>query len=139
MLATETIFLTDYMVNTSSLLFPINITAGTGITGNYDTKYVKDQFYEGDDLYVYGYLNWDNGSAIAFNEVNITIRDSIGNVLATATGFTDINGFFNITSINVGIWPDDAEIWVTFYPEDNFGTPDFYYVEFSEQQVYRES
>jgi len=132
------IFLTDYMVNTSSLLYPINITAGTGITGNYDTKYVKDEFYDGDDLYVYGYLNWDNGSAMALVEVNITIMDSIGNMLATATGFTDSNGFFNIT-LSVGLLWEDVEVWVTFYPEDNFSAPDFYYVEFSEQQVYRGS
>ena len=119
-----------------SILIPINITAGTNINGNYDTKIVKDQFYDGDDLYVYGFLTWDNGTAMAFMEVNVTIRDSIGNVLATATGVTDISGFFNITLI-VGNWPDNAEVWVTFYPEDNFSAPDYYYVEFFEIELYR--
>ena len=74
---------------------------------------------------------------MAFMEVNVTIRDSIGNVLATATGVTYISGFFNITLL-VGNWPDNAEVWVTFYPEDNFSAPDYYYVEFFEIEVYRE-
>jgi hypothetical protein len=131
------ISLTDYMVHASSVLLSVNITAGTGITGNYDTEVVKNQFYEGDNLYVYGYLSWDNGTAMASMEVNITIRDNIGNILATVTGTTDVSGFFNVT-ILIGSWPDDAEVWITFYPEDNFSAPDFYYVEFCEQQVYRE-
>ncbi|NVM45505.1 MAG: transglutaminase domain-containing protein [Candidatus Lokiarchaeota archaeon] len=130
------ISLTNYM-ETVSRSIQINITAGTNINGNYDTKVVKDQFYEGDDLYVYGFLNWDNGTAMAGMEVNITIRDSIGNVLATATGSTDIAGFFNITLV-VGSWPDNAEVWVTFYPEANFSTPYYYFVEFFEIQLYRE-
>jgi len=132
------ISLTDYMIHNSSLRILLNITAGIGITGNYDTEIVKNQFYEGDNLYVYGYLSWDNGTAMVSMEVNFTIRDNIGNILATATWTTDANGFFNVT-ILIGSWPDDAEVWVTFYPEDNFSTPDFYYVELFEQQVYRES
>lgn len=127
----------NYMTTAISMLIPINITAGANINGNYDTKVVKDQFYEGDDLYVYGYLYWDNGTTMAFMEVNVTIRDSMGNVLATATGFTDINGFFNIT-ILVGSWPDNAKVWVTFYPEDNFSAPDYYYVAFVPIELYRE-
>jgi transglutaminase-like putative cysteine protease len=130
------ISLTNYMQIAMSWL-PINITAGTNINGNYDTKVVKDQFYDGDDLYVYGFLNWDNGTAMVGMEVNVTIRDSIGNVLATAIGFTDTNGFFNITLI-IGSWPDNAEVWVTFYPENNFSAPVYYFVEFFEIEVYRE-
>jgi len=131
------ISLTNYMQTAMSMIVPINITAGTFINGNYNTKVVKDQFYDGDDLYVYGFLTWDNGTAMASMDVNVTIRDSIGNVLATATGTTDINGFFNITIV-VGSWPDNAEVWVTFYPEDNFGAPDYYFVEFFEIELYRE-
>ncbi len=130
------ISLLNYM-ETANRFIQINITAGTYINGNYDTRVVKDEFYFGDDLYAYGFLNWDNGTAMAFMEVNITIRDSIGNVLATATGSTDMNGFFNITIV-VGSWPDNAEVWVTFYPEDNFSAPDCYYVEFFEIELYRE-
>ncbi len=131
------ISLSNYMETEISMIIPINITAGTNINGNYDTKVVKDQFYDGDDLYVYGFLNWDNGTAMVGMEVNVTIRDSIGNVLATAIGFTDISGFFNITLL-IGSWPDNTEVWVTFYPEENFSAPDYYYVEYSEIELYRE-
>jgi len=131
------ISLPNFMGTAISMVIPINITAGTYINGNYDTRVVKDQFYYGDDLYVYGFLNWDNGTAMSFMEVNVTIRNSIGNILATAIGFTDINGFFNITLV-VGSWPDNAEVWVEFYPEDNFGAPDYYYVEFFEIELFRE-
>ena len=131
------ISLFNYMDTAISTIIPINITAGVSINGNYDTRVVKDQFYFGDDLYAYGFLNWDNGTAMAFMEVNVTIRDSLGNVLASATGFTDGSGFFNITFI-VGSWPDNAEVWVSFYPEDNFSNPDYYFVEFFEIELYRE-
>jgi len=129
------ISLSNYMETVISFN-PINITAGTNINGNYDTRVVKDQFYFGDDLYVYGFLNWDNGTAMDGMLVNVTIRDSMGNVLATSTDYT-VNGFFNITLL-VGSWPDDAEVWVTFYPEDNFSAPDHYYVEFFPIELYRE-
>jgi len=130
------ISLTNYMEFSLTSPISINITAGTNINGNYDTKVVKDQFYDGDDLYAFGFLNWDNGTAMAFMEVNVTIRDSIGNVLATATGSTLINGFFNIT-ILIGSWPDNAEVWVSFYPEENFSAPEYYFVEFFEIELYR--
>jgi len=130
------ISLTSYMDISNSLFIPINITAGTVISGEYDTKVVKDEFYFGDDLYAYGFLNWDNGTAMTSMELNVTIRDDIGNILGTATGFTDGSGFFNIT-ILIGSWPDDAEVWVTFYPEDNFISPDYYNVEFFEIELFR--
>ncbi|MFW9771215.1 MAG: hypothetical protein ACFFEO_03485, partial [Candidatus Thorarchaeota archaeon] len=132
------ISLTNYMIPSMSMLVPINITAGTSIIGNYDTRVVKDQFYEGDDLYAWGYLRWDNGSALAFNEVNVTIRDSLGNIISSGIGFTDINGFFNIT-IPVGAgWPDNAQVWVNFYPKDNFGAPFYYFIKAIEQQLFRQ-
>jgi len=127
----------NYMSYESSSLIPINISAGTTLSGNYDTRVVKDQFYEGDDLYAYGYLRWDNGTEIAFKEVNVTIRDSIGNTITSATGFTDINGFFNITIVIGAGWPDNAEVWVSFYPEDNFAAPRYYFIKSSEEQLFR--
>jgi hypothetical protein len=130
------ISLSSYMESVISMIIPINITAGTVISGEYDTKVVEDDFYEGDDLYVYGFLNWDNGTAMTFMELNVTVRDSIGNILGTAIGFTDGSGFFNITII-IGSWPANAEIWVTFYPEDNFSSPDYYYVEFYKIEFFR--
>ena len=41
-------------------------------------------------------------------EINVTIRDGTGSILATQTGFTDAFGFFNIT-FTVGNW-DDTEV-----------------------------
>jgi len=127
----------NYMGYESSSPILLNVSAGTTLSGNFDTRVVKDQFYEGDDLYAYGYLRWDNGTEIAFKEVNVTIRDSIGNIITSATGFTDINGFFNITIIIGAGWPDNAEVWVSFYPEDNFAAPRYYFIKSSEQQLFR--
>ena len=124
------------MINSSSVLVSVNITAGTSINGNFDTRVVKDQFYWGDDLYAFGYLTWDNGTAIAGKEVTITIRDNLGGIITTATGFTDGNGLFNIT-ILIGDWPDDAEVWASFYPEDNFIAPFYNYIESTEKQLFR--
>jgi len=130
------ISLTNYMNSSRSMIIPINITAGTVISGEYDTNIVKDDFYEGDDLYVYGFLTWDNGTAMSSMEINVTVRDSIGNVLGTAIGVTDGSGFFNVTIV-IGSWPANAEIWVTFYPEDNFSSPGYYYIEFYEIELFR--
>ncbi len=133
------ISMSNYMVHNSSLLISIDITASTYIIGSYETKVVKDDWYYGDDCYVYGNLYWDNGTAMAFMEINVTIRDGVGGILATQVGFTDINGFFNLT-FTVGDWLDDTEVWVYFYPDDpsNFGIPDGLYIIASEQEVFRQ-
>ncbi len=81
-------------------------------------------------------MTWDNGTAMSSMEINVTVRDSIGNILGTAIEVTDGSGFFNITII-IGNWPSNAEIWATFYPEDNFGSPDYYYIEFYEFELFR--
>ncbi len=134
------ISLSNYMIHNSSLLIPINITAGTSISGNYETNVVKNDWYYGDDCYVYGYLYWDNGTAMASMEINVTIRDGAGAILATQINVTDGSGFFNLTFI-VGDWPDNTEIWVNFYPDDpdNFGVPDGLYIISTEQEVYRQT
>jgi hypothetical protein len=123
------IWMNDYMVHNSSILIPIDIVAGTLLSGNYETKVVKDDWYFGDDCYVYGTLSWDNGTLMTGMEVNITIRNGIGAILATQTIVTDGSGFFNVTFV-VGDWLDDTEVWVYFYPQDpvNFGFPDGLYV-----------
>ncbi|MFX1315085.1 MAG: Ig-like domain-containing protein, partial [Promethearchaeota archaeon] len=132
------ISLSDYMVHTNSSLIPITVIAGTSISGNYDTRVDKQEWYYNDDLYVYGYLTWDNGTAMAFMEVNVTIRDGDGNILATAVGDTNGSGFFNIT-FKVGAWPPDTEVWCYFFPEDpdNFG-PSGIYVQIIEQELFRQ-
>jgi hypothetical protein len=126
------------MITSTSSILPINITAGTLLTGNFDTNVVKDDFYEGDDLYVYGYLTWDNGTAMNNMLVNVTIKNSLGETIATGSGYTDINGFFNITII-IGNWPSNSEIWISFIPENNFSYPHYYYINFYEIEVYRET
>ncbi|MFX0006074.1 MAG: Ig-like domain-containing protein, partial [Candidatus Hermodarchaeota archaeon] len=133
------IAMSDFMVHNSSLLISIDILASTYIVGSYETNVVKDDWYYGDECYVYGNLYWDNGTVMAFMEINVTIRDSTGVILATQVDFTDINGFFNLTFI-VGAWDDDTEVWVNFYPSDpaNFGIPEGLYIIETEQQVFRQ-
>ncbi|MFX1493961.1 MAG: transglutaminase-like domain-containing protein [Promethearchaeota archaeon] len=131
------ISLFNYMGHETSSLIPLNISAGTTLSGNYDTRVVKDQFYEGDDLYAYGYLRWDNGTGIADKIVNVTIRDSFGGIIASGFGTTKSDGFFNITIVIGAGWPDNSEIWVSFYPEENFAAPRYYFIRSSEQQLFR--
>ena len=132
------ISLSDYMVHNSSSDISIKIIAGTYIIGFYDTLYDKEDWYFNDELWVYGYLYWDNGTPIENMYINATVRDGNGNILETLLSFqTDAFGFFNVT-FTVGAWEDDTEIWVYFYPEDisNFG-PAGTYVQIIEQQVFR--
>ncbi|UCC21201.1 MAG: hypothetical protein JSV62_07975, partial [Promethearchaeota archaeon] len=132
------IFQSDYMVHSNSSLIPIDITAGTYIIGNYDTLYIKSGFYENDELYVYGTLHWDNGSIIANKQVNVTIRDQYGAILATNTDLTDGSGFFNI-SFTVGLWDEDTtEVSTNFYPEDSYPYPENTFIISTEQRVYRQ-
>jgi hypothetical protein len=132
------IHVTNYMINTSSLLLPINITADTSISGYYYTKYFNDIWYQTDHLYVVGNLTWDNNSFMVGMEINVTIRDSIGNIITSKLGITDAWGGFNISFI-VGAWPDDVEVWASFYPEDpnNFGSVDGAFINPSDQELYR--
>jgi hypothetical protein len=132
------ISMSDYMVHNSSLLIPIDVLAGTYIIGNYDTQYVKTGFYENDKLYVYGTLYWDNGTIMTNRIVNVTIRDEYGSILTTDTDYTDGTGFFNIT-FTIGLWDEDTtDVYANFYPEDSFSFPEYTYIVFTEQIIYRE-
>ncbi|MFX0188421.1 MAG: transglutaminase-like domain-containing protein [Candidatus Hodarchaeota archaeon] len=134
------ILIPNYMINKNSNVVNLSITAGTSvINGYYDTRVVKDSWYEGDDLYVYGNLIWDNMSAIENMKVNITVKDSNNQILATVINpdVTDVNGFFNVT-LTVGAWPDNAQIWIYFFPENNFPFPESFYVEAVQIQVFRQ-
>ena len=124
------IFLSDYMVHTNSLNISIKVIAGTYIIGFYDTLYDKEDWYYNDELWVYGILYWDNGTPMPNDmEINATVRDGNGNILATDLGLTDGSGFFNVT-FTVGAWEDDTEVRIYFYPTDT-------YVQIIEQQVFR--
>ena len=134
------ISLSDYMVHNTSSDISIKVIAGTSITGNYDTEY-HQQWYQGDTLYVYGYLRWDNGTAIDDKWVNITIWDGNGNILDSVLGHTDPNGKFNVSFTIKLDWDEDtAKVWVYFFPEDliNFGIPDGTYIYPAQEQIYRE-
>jgi hypothetical protein len=132
------IFMTNYMIHNSSLLILIDIIARTTVSGNYETNIVKDDWYYGDECYVYGYLTWDNGTAMVGMEINVTIRDGTGSILATQTGTTVALGFFNLT-FTVGNWDDNTEVWVYFFPEDlnNFGSTEGYYILPIQQEFFR--
>ncbi|MHA2128650.1 MAG: transglutaminase-like domain-containing protein, partial [Promethearchaeota archaeon] len=70
-------FIPNFMINTSSSLFQLNITAGTNL--NQDGFHTKSglnpsQWINDDVLYVYGSLNWDNGTALANMVINVTIK-----------------------------------------------------------------
>ncbi|MFX1390247.1 MAG: transglutaminase domain-containing protein [Promethearchaeota archaeon] len=133
------ISMSNFMVHNSSLLIQINVIAGNYIIGNYETNVVKDDWYYGDDCYVYGNLYWDNGTVMPFMEINVTIKDGSGGILSTQIGITDGSGFFNLTFI-VGAWDDDTEVWVNFYPEDpdNYGVPEGLFIASTEQEVFRQ-
>ncbi|MFX1490226.1 MAG: hypothetical protein ACFFBI_13830, partial [Promethearchaeota archaeon] len=128
----------NFMINASSSLETLSVNAGTYITGNYDTLYYKDAFYDGDELYVYGNLYWDNGTAIVGVQINVTIRDEFGTILDTTIWVTGPGGFFNV-SFTVGLWDEDTtDIRVYFYPEDSFPFPESTYIVFTEQRFYRQ-
>ena len=126
------------MINKSSILIPVNITAGTYISGNFETTF-EDGFYQFDSLYAYGYLYWDNGSLITGSRtINITVDDGFGGTIKTEIGSTDGSGWFNISVyIDSHDWPDETEIWANFYPVDSFTTPAHYYIEFTEIELFR--
>ncbi len=127
-----------YMVSSNSALIHLDIIADTNINGNYETLNYPEGWWYGDTCSVYGYLTWDNGSAIAGMEINVTIRDGNGNILATLTNTTDGSGYFIINFI-VGSWLEDTEVWVYFFPEDpaNFGPIDGLYVDPVQEQLTR--
>lgn len=114
----EGISLTDYMVHSSSLI-PVNITAGTYIVGNYDTT-----FWEGQDIYAYGYLYWDNNSLVTGPiTITVDIEDGMGGILTTEIDFTDDSGWFNISIYIDPSWAeglDEFEVWASFDPIDSY-------------------
>jgi hypothetical protein len=129
------------MVNSTSIPEILNVNASTKlIQQGYHTKDYEDDFptlwVNGDTLYVYGNLTWENGIGIANVYVNITIVSSIDEKIIYAfndTVKTDNLGRFNGT-LNVGLnWPpfrSETKIVVEFNPVDNrnYGVPDGYFI-----------
>ncbi|MFO8019525.1 MAG: transglutaminase domain-containing protein [Promethearchaeia archaeon] len=136
------VHLTDYMVHSNSSCMTLNVTAGTTITegDSYTLNEKEEKWYNDDILYVTGNLTWDNGSAMEGYNVNVTIEDENGNVIAfNDTVTVDSSGFFNGSLTVDSNWPtyqEDTSIKVEFNPfdEHNFDMTDGYYVEGSSQE-----
>jgi len=131
------IWMTDFMIHNSSLPIALNITAGVEIIqdGYYTTPHdiSEGEWWVDDILYVYGNLTWDNGTAIANMELNVTIQLLSGQIISFDIIFTDQFGGFNASMLIDGSWPDfvsDSKIIVYFEPADN----DLNYVEKAEKQ-----
>ncbi len=137
------IWMTNFMIHNSSILIPINITAGTNIIENtwytdYDFIYPEysDRWIINDTLHVIGTLTWDNGSVMSGMYVNVTVKLLDGTIIAyNDTVQTDISGVFNVSIFIDGFsgWPDfrnESEIWVYFDPVVN----SIQYVEGSENE-----
>ena len=121
--------ITDYMIHASSSLRTFNITADTSIiNANFNTT-VDDTWYDGDTLWTWGNLIWDNLSSINSVQVNVSVKDGSGTLLASNTDFTDGSGNFliNITVDSSWVW-GDTYVYVNFFPEDSFSDPDYYYI-----------
>jgi len=78
-------------------------------------------------------LRWDDSNNITGKSVNITVVSLDGTIIYAfnASVITDGFGNFNGT-LNVNWEPDlrdETEIFVTFYPNENFGTPEKFYIE----------
>ena len=117
----------NYMVTNSSLLVPLNITAGTIIiqdTFHTTPNDISEGFWYVDDtLFVYGNLTWDNGTVMTSMKVNVTVQLLDSTIVAfNDTVFTDIYGGFNASLLVDGSWPNlvsQVKIIVYFEPEDN--------------------
>jgi hypothetical protein len=118
------IFVSNYMVNTSSSLISLNISAGTLITqGPYSTEnedLAPDYWINGDILHVFGGLNWDNGTVISGFIMNVTVQLIDGTIVAyNDTATTDFAGTFEALLTIDTTWPDlrsDTKIVVYFNP-----------------------
>ena len=136
--------LTDYLGHVSSSQVPITVTAGTVIIQNtwytdYDLIWPQysDQWIVNDTIHILGTLEWDNGSAMAFMFLNVTVKLLDGTVIAfNDTVQTDFAGNFHARIFidqNNHLWPryrDESEISVSFDPIFN----GLQYVESSESK-----
>ncbi|MBD3196783.1 MAG: hypothetical protein GF317_17130 [Candidatus Lokiarchaeota archaeon] len=129
--------LNNYMESKSSDIIYLNITARTSISGYYYTIGYPSGWYTYDTCIVEGTLSWDNGTTVSNAIINVTVKNGTGTILNSKTNTTDINGDFYVSFTVQPTWDDDTEIWVYFESEDEFTSPFVYYVEDSQQQVYR--
>ncbi|MFX1348334.1 MAG: transglutaminase domain-containing protein [Promethearchaeota archaeon] len=136
------IFLNDFLIHNSSLLIPLNITAGTKITSlSYYLEYdpFPDSWADGDTLYVLGNLTWDNNNPITGVIINVTIIDETYDtiVIYNDVVLTDPYGGFNVSIFidENDSWPtlkSNTEIRVSFDPIIN----GIYYAESDEESIF---
>jgi len=115
-----------YMISSNSSLITVDINAGTQITDlAYSLKYdpLPTFWVDGDTLYVWGNLKWDNDTAISGVQINVTIIDeTTGGIVAyNDSVFTDLSGGFNVSIFidEYDPWPSlkiNVEIRVSFDP-----------------------
>jgi len=117
-----------YMISSNSSLIPTNITAGVIILeGGYHTTPhdINDGlWWEGDTLFVYGNLTWDNATVIANMKVNVTVQKLNGELIVFNEVVTDFWGGFNASFVINEAWSElnyvsETNIIVYFEPEAN--------------------
>ena len=110
------------MKSSNSSLIQVNITAGTVIIQDgYHSKYeslAPAEWINGDTLYVYGHLTWDNGTELTDMTINVTILFGGTVISFNDTVQTDpVTGEFNVSLGVDSNWPQfrsETEIWVEF-------------------------
>jgi len=112
-----------YMISNSSILVQLDINASIviiqdGFHSIYESL-APTEWINGDTLYVYGSLTWDNGTEITDKFINVTIKFLDGTVIAfNDTVQTDsVTGEFNVSLGIDSNWPQfriDTDIWVEF-------------------------
>jgi len=124
------ISLVNYMDISLSTSIPITVTAGTNLIGNtwytdYDLIWPEfdDQWIVNDTIHILGSLEWDNGTAIPFMFVNVTVKLLDGTIIAfNDTVQTDALGNFHVQFFidqDNPLWPRyrvDSDIRVYFDP-----------------------
>ena len=120
--APVSINLNNYMNSSMSQLKPLNISATTTIINGYYDAFSseEDVWYVGEVIKIYGRLLYDNGSAVENAQMNITLEDPYGSILAwNDTEYTDINGdFYAEITIQEG-W-DPEKIFASSVINNNF-------------------
>ncbi|MFX1312245.1 MAG: hypothetical protein ACFFHD_06495, partial [Promethearchaeota archaeon] len=119
-----------YMVNSSSYLLQLNISAGTIINEGYYAKYgegyhskLQDiyplHWVDTDILYVYGELTWDNGTLFSGVNITVTVQLLNGTIIASNSSVQTLNGQFNSSLVVDNKWPtlrSETMIVVYFNP-----------------------
>jgi len=123
--------ITNYMINTNSSLFALNITAGTEINQStlaYITDYdpeLPNDWVANRFIFISGNLTWDNTTIISGVTINVSIQFLNGTIIASNNSvLTDQYGGFNVSIFLDEVYPLPTErnltrISVYFDPDIN--------------------